>query len=53
LRSSVPNGDRWVHEIKFDGYRVQARLGAGVPSFLTRIHLRHRRAQTHRRAPVK
>jgi hypothetical protein len=20
----VPTGDRWIHEIKFDGYRVQA-----------------------------
>jgi len=22
----VPTGDRWVHEIKFDGYRVQVHL---------------------------
>lgn len=22
----VPNGDRWVHEIKFDGYRVQLHI---------------------------
>jgi ATP-dependent DNA ligase len=22
----VPSGDRWVHEIKFDGYRVQVHL---------------------------
>jgi bifunctional non-homologous end joining protein LigD len=22
----VPNGDRWLHEIKFDGYRVQLRI---------------------------
>jgi bifunctional non-homologous end joining protein LigD len=22
----VPNGDRWIHEIKFDGYRVQLHL---------------------------
>jgi ATP dependent DNA ligase-like protein len=22
----VPNGDRWIHEIKFDGYRVQVHL---------------------------
>jgi bifunctional non-homologous end joining protein LigD len=21
-----PSGERWVHEIKFDGYRVQARI---------------------------
>src|SRR5450631_3682961 len=24
----VPSGDRWVHEIKFDGYRVQVHLSA-------------------------
>jgi hypothetical protein len=22
----VPAGDRWIHEVKFDGYRVQVRL---------------------------
>lgn len=22
----VPAGDRWIHEIKFDGYRVQVHL---------------------------
>jgi bifunctional non-homologous end joining protein LigD len=22
----VPSGDRWIHEIKFDGYRVQVHL---------------------------
>jgi hypothetical protein len=22
----VPNGDRWIHEIKFDGYRVQVHI---------------------------
>jgi bifunctional non-homologous end joining protein LigD len=21
-----PSGDRWIHEIEFDGYRVQAHL---------------------------
>jgi hypothetical protein len=26
LRSSPPPGDRWIHEIKFDGYRVQAHV---------------------------
>jgi ATP-dependent DNA ligase len=25
-RLGVPNGDRWIHEIKFDGYRVQLHL---------------------------
>ncbi len=26
LRASAPSGEDWVHEIKFDGYRIQARL---------------------------
>jgi bifunctional non-homologous end joining protein LigD len=36
LRGKVPIGDRWLHEIKFDGYRVQGRLQAGIPTLLTR-----------------
>ncbi|MET3840479.1 ATP-dependent DNA ligase [Bradyrhizobium sp. OAE829] len=23
---NVPNGERWIHEIKFDGYRIQVHL---------------------------
>ncbi|MEH2474411.1 ATP-dependent DNA ligase [Nitrobacteraceae bacterium AZCC 2161] len=23
----APSGERWIHEIKFDGYRVQVHLG--------------------------
>ncbi len=37
--SGVPKGDCWVHEIKLDGYRIQARLKAGMPSLLTRSGL--------------
>ena len=29
LVASAPAGERWLHEIKFDGYRLQARLEAG------------------------
>jgi hypothetical protein len=25
-----PEGDQWLHEIKFDGYRMQARLDRGA-----------------------
>ena len=33
LREKAPSGERWVHEIKFDGYRIQAHLQAdGLPS---------------------
>ncbi|ETR76587.1 ATP-dependent DNA ligase [Afipia sp. P52-10] len=31
-----PNGDRWVHEIKFDGYRIQMRVKDGEVSLKTR-----------------
>jgi bifunctional non-homologous end joining protein LigD len=33
----VPSGDRWLHEIKFDGYRVQVHLrDAAVEVFTLR-----------------
>jgi len=31
-----PTGERWLHEIKFDGYRLQARVVGGEASFQTR-----------------
>jgi len=36
LRSNVPAGERWVHEIKWDGYRLQVRIEAGAVTILTR-----------------
>ena len=36
---SAPAGQRWLHEIKFDGYRLQARLEAGRVKLLTRSGL--------------
>ena len=32
----VPSGDRWLHEIKFDGYRVQVHLHDGAAKVFTR-----------------
>src|SRR4030081_2243148 len=32
----VPGGDRWVHEIKFDGYRVQVHLRDAAVKVFTR-----------------
>jgi bifunctional non-homologous end joining protein LigD len=32
---AAPNGDAWLHEIKLDGYRMDARLGAGSVRLLT------------------
>ena len=36
LRAEAPGGDGWVHEIKFDGYRIQAHLEHGDVRLLTR-----------------
>jgi DNA ligase D-like protein (predicted ligase) len=36
LRSTVPTGERWVHEIKWDGYRLQVRIENGKVAILTR-----------------
>jgi bifunctional non-homologous end joining protein LigD len=36
LRDSAPSSAGWVHEIKFDGYRMQARLAGGHVRLLTR-----------------
>jgi bifunctional non-homologous end joining protein LigD len=36
LASAMPQGGRWVHEIKFDGYRMQAHVNRGIVKLLTR-----------------
>ena len=36
LVDAAPSGDAWHHEIKFDGYRVAARLTGGKVTLLTR-----------------
>jgi bifunctional non-homologous end joining protein LigD len=36
LRAQPPVGPGWVHEVKFDGYRIQARLDHGKVRLLTR-----------------
>jgi bifunctional non-homologous end joining protein LigD len=36
LRENAPSGVRWIHEIKFDGYRTQAHLQNGQPTIYTR-----------------
>jgi bifunctional non-homologous end joining protein LigD len=32
----VPRGDRWVHEFKFDGYRVQLHIANDTAKVFTR-----------------
>src|SRR4051794_24599088 len=39
LKVQPPSGDRYFHEIKFDGYRLQAHLRGGLPTLYTRSGL--------------
>ncbi len=39
LSSTAPSGDDWVHEVKFDGYRMQTRIRGGKVSLKTRSGL--------------
>ncbi|WP_454280729.1 DNA ligase D [Sphingomonas sp. Marseille-Q8236] len=39
LRDTVPTGDVWLHEIKFDGYRVMIATGGGKATIFTRTGL--------------
>jgi len=36
LETSAPGSSGWVHELKFDGYRLQVRIRAGEVALLTR-----------------
>ncbi|MCC6982798.1 MAG: DNA ligase D [Bauldia sp.] len=36
LTDKVPGGNRWIHEIKLDGYRIAARIDAGKVKLMTR-----------------
>jgi bifunctional non-homologous end joining protein LigD len=39
LEKSAPAGDEWLHEVKFDGYRIQAHVAAGKVTLHTRTGL--------------
>jgi bifunctional non-homologous end joining protein LigD len=39
LVQEAPEGPEWLHEIKFDGYRMHARLDRGMVRLLTRTGL--------------
>ena len=39
LVDAAPDGDDWLHEIKFDGYCMHARLDRGSVRLLTRTGL--------------
>src|SRR5437016_6515354 len=48
LVDAAPDGPEWLHEIKFDGYRMHARLDRGDVRLLTRTGL----DWTHKYPPV-
>src|SRR4051794_14102449 len=48
LEAEAPKGDTWLHEIKYDGYRIQARLDGRSVQLLTRKGL----DWTHRFATI-
>jgi ATP-dependent DNA ligase len=48
LVDAAPEGDQWLHEIKFDGYRMHARLDRGAVRLLTRTGL----DWTHKYPPI-
>jgi len=48
LHSNAPPGEEWLHEIKFDGYRIEARLDHGKVQLLTR----NQQDWTHRFEPI-
>lgn len=39
LVREAPDGDDWIHEIKFDGYRMLCRIEAGAARFISRNEL--------------
>src|SRR6201995_1619777 len=39
LADAAPDGDQWLHELKYDGYRLHARLDRGAVKLLTRTSL--------------
>src|SRR6201987_6535142 len=39
LVDAAPDGDTWLHELKYDGYRLHARLDRGAVKLLTRTGL--------------
>jgi bifunctional non-homologous end joining protein LigD len=36
LKSTAPKGDQWLHEIKYDGYRIQVHTNRGRKKVYTR-----------------
>ncbi|MGE0408847.1 MAG: DNA ligase D [Amphiplicatus sp.] len=48
LRNAPPEGEGWLHEIKFDGYRIEAIIDRGKIRLITR----NEKNWTHRYRPI-
>ncbi len=48
LKSKAPRGEQWIHEIKFDGYRVQVHLNRGAVKVYTRNGLSGQKHSSYR-----
>ena len=57
LKSKAPQGEQWIHEIKYDGYRIQVHLNRGRKKVFTRNGLdwtkRFPRLPAHWLSPAK
>jgi bifunctional non-homologous end joining protein LigD len=47
LTKEAPDGDQWVHEIKFDGYRMVCRIDGGKAEIFSRNHKSWTKELTH------
>ena len=52
LHDAAPSGAQWLHEIKFDGYRIEARLDKGVDHGKVRLLTRKALDWTQRFARI-
>jgi bifunctional non-homologous end joining protein LigD len=52
LYGGAPSGPDWLHEIKFDGYRIEARLDHGAENGAVQLLTRKEQNWTHRFPPV-
>ena len=48
LHDTAPSGPGWLHEIKFDGYRIEARLDKGLDRGKVKLLTRKQLDWTHR-----